>query len=387
MLSNLIYIITGILGLITVFIIFTNYKSNVIMNLYIIVLLLIISIRFFFMGLVFFVEWDSSESYLKFSNLSIIVIPICYLYFKTLDENNKTVNQKHFYHFIFPISFFLFVNSSLYTKFASTQLNIVLCLLFIAFSITYIGWSYNILKSKIWGIGGAVKMVQQQNKLIKNWTLFLFFGLILTISRLLIAIGLEIYLNKEINGQSYQWISAIIWSILILKILISPEILYGFNAMQDKIKQNTNATLVFTTIWNLSPEGKGENIQHKLLEQKINPNIINYITQIEAAAVEFELFRNANVTITSLAESLQIPKSHLLYVFKYHCKMSFSDFKKTIRIQDAMQQIDLHYLKSNTLDSLSKKVGFTSYNPFFTSFKEIAGISPVDYLKMKKSNS
>ena len=36
------------------------------------------------------------------------------------------------------------------------------------------------------------------------------------------------------------------------------------------------------------------------------------------------------------------------------------------------------------LDSLSKKVGFTSYNPFFTSFKEVSGVSPLEYYKMTK---
>ena len=69
------------------------------------------------------------------------------------------------------------------------------------------------------------------------------------------------------------------------------------------------------------------------------------------------------------------------YLFKYHSTLSFSEYKKVIRIHDAIKHIELDYLKSNTLDSLSKKVGFTSYNPFFTSFKEISGVSPIEYYK------
>ena len=34
----------------------------------------------------------------------------------------------------------------------------------------------------------------------------------------------------------------------------------------------------------------------------------------------------------------------------------------------------------DTLDSLSKFVGFSSYNPFFTSFKDVVGKAPQEYL-------
>ena len=90
------------------------------------------------------------------------------------------------------------------------------------------------------------------------------------------------------------------------------------------------------------------------------------------------------MTISDLASKLNIPKSHISYIFKYHSTISFSEYKKVIRIRDAMKHIELNYLKNNTLDSLSKKVGFTSYNPFFTSFKEVSGVSPLEYCKKGK---
>lgn len=90
------------------------------------------------------------------------------------------------------------------------------------------------------------------------------------------------------------------------------------------------------------------------------------------------------MTLTDFANKLSIPKSHISYIFKYHSMISFSEYKKVIQIHDAIKHIELNYLKNNTLDSLSKKVGFTSYNPFFTSFKEISGVSPLEYHKMIK---
>ena len=82
-----------------------------------------------------------------------------------------------------------------------------------------------------------------------------------------------------------------------------------------------------------------------------------------------------------MSAKLEIPKSHLNFIFKYHSKVSFTEFKKIIRVYDSIELIDAHYLKANTLDSLASKVGFSSYNPFFTSFKEVTGITPQAYNK------
>ena len=386
MLSNLFFIITGIIGFITTFLIFTNYKSNRIMNLYIILLILIISLRFFLSGFTYFI-FDPSfrNTYFKYSNLSLVVIPICYLYFKNLSENRKKINSKELLHFIFPISFFLFIINRNHFNFDSERTGIILYGLFFIFAVVYVILCFRILKTKIWTRKGEIKVIQKQNKLINNWTLFLFSALVLTISRLFISIIIEIYFDESIKGHSYQWISAMIWLTILFKILISPEILYGYNVLHQKINENKNNNLVLNDIWKMTPDIELNNSQHLILKEKIDQNIINYIKEIESISLKFELFRNANLTITDLANSLQIPKSHISYLFKYHSTISFSEYKKVIRIHDAIKHIELNYLKNNTLDSLSKKVGFTSYNPFFTSFKEIAGVSPLEYYKMNRT--
>ena len=387
MLSNLLFIITGLIGLITTFLIFTNYKSNRIMNLYIILFILIISLRFFLSGLTNFV-FDSNfrTTYFKYSNFSLIVIPICYLYFKNLSENNRKLNSKELLHFIFPVALFLVTINRDYFDYNSKQIEIIIYGIFFIFAITYVILCFRLLRTTIWTRKGDIKVIQKQNKLINNWTLFLFIGLILTISRLFISISKEIYFDESIRGHSYQWISALIWLTILFKILRSPEILYGYNVLHQKINENKNNTLVLNDIWKKNTDIQLNNNQHLVLKEKIDSNIIDYIKEIESISLKFELFRNSNLTISDLANSLKIPKSHLSYLFKYHSTISFSEYKKVIRIRDAINQIEQNYLKNNTLDSLSKKVGFTSYNPFFTSFKEIAGVSPLEYYKMNKAD-
>ncbi|MFV8376870.1 helix-turn-helix domain-containing protein [Flavobacterium sp. LB1P71] len=385
MVTNFLCIITGIIGLVTTLLIFTNYKSNRIMNLYIILLILIISLRNLIIGLTYYISDDSfKDAFYKYSNFSAVGIPIFYLYLKNLSSNNKYFDSKELLHFIFPTTFFLFIIKFKDFQHPSIPLKLIFCIIFFVYISFYIIRCYRLLKKNIWTREGDNKVINKQNELINNWTLFLFIVLTLIIIRLLVSMLLEIYYNIYIKGISYQWISALIWLLVLFKILISPEILYGYDTLYRKINENRSSNLELNMIWNISSNSKLNNSQHLVLKEKIDKNILVYIEEIEKLSFKYELFRDPKMTITDLANKLNIPKSHISYIFKYHSTISFSEYKKVIRIRDAMKHIKLNYLKNNTLDSLSKKVGFTSYNPFFTSFKEVSGVSPLEYYKMTK---
>ena len=385
MLTNLLFIITGLIGLLTLLLIFSNYKSNRIMNFYIILLIFIMSSRFFLNGLTYFVaDYSLKNIYFTYSNFSSIVIPLCYLYFKNLFASEKDFRPKELYHFIFPLTFSLLGILLNYLNSPIPTLKLFLYAVFVIFIILYNIMSYNVLSANIWSKKGSIKDLMNENKTINNWASFLFIALVLISVRVTTALFTELYYNQNMKGYNYQWISAFIWLLILIKILISPEILYGYNALNKKLNENKNTNLVLKTIWITSNTIKLNNIQHEALKEKIEENIINYIKEIEKISLEYELFRDSKMTLTDLASKLNIPKSHISYLFKYHSTISFSEYKKLIRIHDAIKHIESNYLKNNTLDSLSKKVGFTSYNPFFTSFKEISGVSPLEYFKMVK---
>ncbi len=121
------------------------------------------------------------------------------------------------------------------------------------------------------------------------------------------------------------------------------------------------------------------NIQDSILKIKIETNLENYIHEIENRALNSTLFYSESFTINDLANKLSIPKSHLLYLYKYHSAISFSDFKKIIRIQKSIELINDGYLKNSTFDSLAAETGFSSYSSFYKSFKNIIGKSPQEY--------
>jgi YesN/AraC family two-component response regulator len=54
------------------------------------------------------------------------------------------------------------------------------------------------------------------------------------------------------------------------------------------------------------------------------------------------------------------------------------------RIQDAVALIDEGFLQTNTLEALSEKVGFNTYNSFYIGFKEFTGKAPQNYVNSLK---
>lgn len=385
MIFNLILLITGIIGFITAGITFKNYKLNSTMNIYIVLIITLISIRYFVFGLLYFISENASNSlFIVHSNVSIIVIPLFYLYVKNLNKSNKAFEKKELNHFIFPILFFSIIIIFKYFEINFQYLNYIYYFVFLLFIAVYILLCYRFLKHHIWLKKNTVTILKKQNLLKSNWGYFFFFAVIFIAFRLLSSMFYELINDSSIKGSNYLWISALIWLVLLIKILISPEILYGYKTLHKKINTNRIDNLNLNSIWETNPKININNTQHLQLKEIIDSNILNYIEDIEGMSITEKIFRDPNVKIIDIAHKLNIPKSHIVYIFKYHSKISFSKYKKVIRIQDAIQFINEDYLKENTLDYLSKKVGFPSYNTFFTSFKEISGNSPLEYCRTNK---
>jgi AraC-like DNA-binding protein len=189
----------------------------------------------------------------------------------------------------------------------------------------------------------------------------------------------EVIQNNYSYGHSYIWISAIVWLIIFLRILIFPEILHGHSYLLYQINSEKLSETLVSSYWKIDAISKITNAQDLQLQQKINSMIISYMNEIDSYTVEPAFFKTPGFTIQDLANKLNIPKSHLAYLFKYHSTISFSDFKKRVRIKYALELLEKDYLKTNTFDSLAREIGFASYNTFFTSFKEIVGVAPHEY--------
>lgn len=239
---------------------------------------------------------------------------------------------------------------------------------------------YKILYKNVWNRGGEIEVVIKQNQLIRKWSIYLFSFLIIVGVRVILIMFWEINNNNYAYATSYQWIPSVFWLILYFKIIISPEILYGYNYLNAKINEHKKINNTTISFWTNNPISAISNSQDIQLNGKIKNSIEQYMGEVDQFSFHNQAYRDAKFSITDLSNKLNIPKSHLTYLFKYHSKISFPEYKKIVRIQDGLELINSGYLATNTYDSLAKEIGFTSYNTFFVSFKDVTGSTPQEFL-------
>lgn len=207
------------------------------------------------------------------------------------------------------------------------------------------------------------------------------FSIIIIVAiRLILTIFLEIKEQSFNFGASYLWISALLWLILFFKIIISPEILYGYTFLTAKIDETQQLDHNSMAFWINDSKVKITNTQDYQLFEKIKEDLSGYIQKVDSFSLYTDSYRNSKFSLTDLSDKLNIPKSHLAFLFKYNSKISFSEYKNIIRIIDGLSLIKAGYLNSNNYELLAKEIGFQSYNTFFVSFKDVSGVTPQDFL-------
>jgi AraC-like DNA-binding protein len=381
MIENLIISFSGLIGFLTIFLILLRYRTNRITNSYLIIIFLIVSTRMLLIGSFTIINNSFVLTILnKYNNLLIIIVPCIYLYFSNLIKDLKKIEFQNYIHFVIPLSFnlvdYLLENYDLKT--VSTAYYYYL--FFTIYAFIYFIFIYKLLNKNVWNRKGEIRIVIQQNQLIRKWSIYLFSFFVIIAIRLITVLFLEINNNNYNFGSSYLWISSVLWLIIYFKIITSPEILYGYNFLNEKIteqKRSENATISF---WTDTPISEINNIQDLQLKEKIKSSIKKYMGEVDQFSFHHQAYKNAKFSLSDLSNKLNIPKSHLTYLFKYHSKISFPEYKKIVRIQDGLELIHSSYLTTNTYESLAKEIGFTAYNTFFVSFKDVTGITPQEYL-------
>lgn len=235
------------------------------------------------------------------------------------------------------------------------------------------------LYKHVWHRKTQIKIIQKQNDQIKNWCLFLYFSFVFIF---IIRLVNGILSNRIGNlGNNNLWMPALVWIVIFVKIILSQEILFGYDILNKTINVATEK-MVLNSIWKI--EGTSLPItsnKDKKLEEKMKSLLMVYLHQIEELSFHTNTFRNPDLSIEDIATALKIPNSHINYIIKFHCKESFSDYKKIVRINDATKLLQNGYLINHTVESLAIKVGFSSYNTFIIAFKTITGVTVQEYVK------
>jgi AraC-like DNA-binding protein len=376
-LDSIFSITVGFVGLLVTYIIIFSQKSNRYVNTYLGLILFIVSMKSIHVG---FFQNDNlvvlGEDFNWLKILPIITLPFSYLYFESLFKDRTQIKKKVYLHFLLPIilmvfsafqnKFKLLAPALFYSIFSSLLISITL---FYIIKNSFLFYEFFKNENSI-----SEKHFNQLNK----WVSFIFIIFIIGSIRLIFSL----YFDLERGQKGYANISNgfknSVLLLLCVKLLISPEILFGYPKLKERLSGFDKDLKFNDEIWILK-EVLTSNLQDAKLSQLVNTKIASYLNEVEKFIINETPFRTPKYSVNNLAKNLSIPTSHLAYIFKYHCKMSFTEYKNHYRIKDALKLINEGFLDSKTFEGLAEKVGYVSYNPFFTSFKKQTNYSPKVY--------
>ncbi len=381
-LIDLTFILNGTIGIICTILVLTSIRSNRKVNIYLAIMIFGASVRFISRGYLGLTDQVGHIVYFSKSMYYIFGFALPCLYFKHLVFPKLRFEYKSLLHFILPTILIIENNFHVIENFIEVKLNGVIIVLFVTQAIYYFTVVYLLLRKHIWKKPGQIEMETEQTVLLKKWTFVLFITFTLMLVRLFIA--LFFMQNKEyISDNYFVWINSAAWFVVFIMILTSPTILNGYIQEISKVANAVEFQPKQTSNWRIKPTTEISNAQDLQLSQKMNLRLEEYFLKIDEHIEKENNFLNPGFSIEELANKLMMPKSHLNFLFKYHSETSFIDFKKVVRIKMALQLIEDGYLKKNTFEFLAKKVGFSTYNTFYLSFKEVTGQAPQKYIDSK----
>ena len=166
--------------------------------------------------------------------------------------------------------------------------------------------------------------------------------------------------REQINSSLLSYILTMLFALIPILILIFPEILYGMHKFKTSskskivIQKDNHESLVSTSALILDLIKKEENL--------INPDF----------------------NITDICKALNITSQDVNYCFTTILNVKFITLKKELRVDLAKKELISGKLLSHSMEGIWTKCGFSSKTNFFVAFKEVTGMTPLEFSKKNK---
>ena len=106
-----------------------------------------------------------------------------------------------------------------------------------------------------------------------------------------------------------------------------------------------------------------------------------YQNQLKQLFEVDKVFINNKLTVTDVAKEMQIPRQHLSELFSVHLNTNFQDYLNGYRVEEFIKNLQNPDYQNFTLLGIAKEVGFNSKTSFYTTFKKLKGMTPLEYKK------
>ena len=218
---------------------------------------------------------------------------------------------------------------------------------------------------------------------------------------ILISIILEIYLIRRISKFQKETKNQIrrlqiTWLKSILYVLLIATILWTFFTINMVVEEDepyyyllylvvsfTIYFLGYAGIYKIGIEKERKairNARYSIAEapsSKAKENTTEFKRLIESE----KLFLDADLSLDTVAEKLNLSKSHLSRTINKELGESFSDYINKLRVTEAKQHLNNPEFYRYTILAIGLESGFNSKSTFNKSFKKFAGITPSQFQK------
>ena len=93
-------------------------------------------------------------------------------------------------------------------------------------------------------------------------------------------------------------------------------------------------------------------------------------------------YLNPNFTLTELAAALHCPQHHISYCFSDFLETNFTKLRSLKRIEYAQNILKERNTKELSIDQIAEMSGFSSRSTFFSTFKELTGMTPTEFMQI-----
>ena len=110
---------------------------------------------------------------------------------------------------------------------------------------------------------------------------------------------------------------------------------------------------------------------NRLMDKSKRPDML-----IEVQKYINRHYFNEDLSISEIANNMEVSQTYLIRLFKRNLKMTFAEYLTNVRVKNA---IILMRDPTLTLTEIAKLVGYNTQHYFCNVFKKHVGISPQDY--------
>ncbi len=226
----------------------------------------------------------------------------------------------------------------------------------------------------------------RQSKLTLRWLSFLIANMIaVSVFYVLVVIDMR---NEQLSAASFQASNAFIlllvfYAPLSLSLLFFPEILYGLPRAKATASIQDQSVVVSPVIIAVNPTDAKLDTQIADMPKKVQPgdqdpfqelanNILQYI-------LEERPYLQTGFSVTDVSIRFEVPRHHIDYCFSRVLHEKFTDMRKRLRVEYAKSLLEGNHNLS--MEGIGKESGFASKSSFFSSFREITGMTPAEFIR------